>query len=262
MAVADAFDRVTPMRAILASFVAALIIVHGLVPRFTIDGMTIALLGLLAVLVLAPLLQSASFMGGKVEFKEVERLAERARALREETLRLPGVRVVRARAGSVPKFVVPESESEPVVKSLEGHAHVETLLEGEPASPNSIEGEPIVGHTTYADILAQAHGSPKLALLRLTGELEAATSRLLTRHGRPPTRSLLASTQVLVRAEILPPAAAEAMRQFSAVRNRVAHGDFSTDEELVIATVDIGLSILNTIELVESSPLPGPESGG
>jgi hypothetical protein len=251
--VADAFDRVTPMRAILAAFVAGLIIVHGLVRQFTIDGMTIALLGILAVLVLTPLLQSATFVGGGVKFKEVENLAKKARALREDVLLRSGVRVVTAPPGSVPAFAAP------TLKHLEADAVSDEPISVEISRDDSVEiRPPVVAHTTYAETLAQAHGSPQLALLRLREQLEVATSRLLTSRDLRPNNNLLADTRALVRAQILPPTAAEAIRQFIDVRNRIAHGDFSADDGTVLAMLDIGVSILNTIELLESGPLPGP----
>lgn len=241
-AVGIAFDRVTPIRAILAGFVAALVIIHGFFPHFTIDSVTIALLGVLLVLVLTPLLRSASFAGGRVVFKEVASLDEKAEVFREDakkTLRAQGV-------------------TEPILESLEAGRSPLGVVDAKAPHPAASEDETVLGHTTYVEILAQAHGSPKLALLKLTGDLEAATSRLLRRRGRQPAGSLQVNTRELVNAKFLPPTAVDAIRQFTDVRNRIAHGDFSADDELVLATLDIGVSILNTIELIESGPMPGP----
>lgn len=256
-AVENAFDRVTPMRAILATFVAALVIVHGLVPGFTIDGMTISLLGLLAILVLTPLLRSASFLGNKLEF--VERLREDARAFRKAALQLPAERVILARPEAVPAFANDERAATPAPKALDVVARPERALESEDARSKSPEEEPVVGHTTDAELLAEAHGSPRLALLRLTDHLEDATSRLLARHGQRPTTNLIANTRQLVDTKRLPPTAADTMRQFARVRNQIIHGNFSSDDDVVLATLDIGVSILNTIELIESGPMPDPD---
>lgn len=116
----------------------------------------------------------------------------------------------------------------------------------------------MVGHSTDAEIMAIAQVSPQVALLALTGELEAATSRLLARRPKWRTKGFVEDTRRLVRAEILPPTAFEAVRQFAQVRNRIAHGDPSAKDALVLATVELGLSILGTVKLVESNPTPGP----
>jgi len=253
--VLNAFDRVTPMRVILAAFVCALIIVHGLAPAFTIDGVTIGLLAFLLVTILTPLLRSASFPGGSVEFREVGRLAETARALRDDALQLPGMTVTKLPPGSAPSFAT-SPPPEPVLKGRQAPVGAEGSVKPEATRSGTPEGGLHVGRTTYDDILVQAHESPKLALLLLTGELEDALSRLAARSGHHLQRqraSLLANTRELGRAGILPPSAEGAMRQFTEVRNRIAHGDFSAGDELALATVDIGVSILNTIELIESS---------
>ncbi|HUY24706.1 MAG TPA: hypothetical protein VMV09_05300 [Candidatus Saccharimonadales bacterium] len=244
-AIGDAFDRVTPIRALLAGLVAALIIVHGVVPDFRVDGYTIGLIGLLLVLVLTPLLESASFMGGGVRFRTTEAVT---------------------RLSDTVGLLQAQVQSQLRTQSLEPQKSPEHIIDLSRVSEAGLGSSaplrptltPVTAHTTYADVLAQAHDSPKLALLKLTGDLERATSRLLLSRDRRPASSLMANTKELVRAQVLPPAAEDAMRQFVQVRNRIAHGDLSADDELVLATLDIGVSILNTIELIESGPMPGP----
>ncbi|MHB8394695.1 MAG: hypothetical protein ACYDC5_09370 [Candidatus Dormibacteria bacterium] len=244
-AIGDAFDRVTPIRAVLAGFVAALIIVYGVVPDFRVDGYTIGLIGLLMVLVLTPLLESASFMGGWVRFRTTEAVAQLSDTV--GSLQAQVQAQLRAQGGQ------PQQPSEHVIDLSRVDERGSTASAA--VVPTSA---PEAAHTTYATVLAQAHGSPKLALLKLTGDLERATSRLLASRDRSPATSLMANTKELIRAQMLPPAAEDAMRQFTQVRNRIAHGDLSAEDELVLATLDIGVSILNTFELVESGPMPGP----
>ena len=256
-AVAHAFDQVTPMRAILALLVTSLVFVHGLVPGFRMDGMTIALLSLLAILVLTPLLKSASFLGGGFVFRDVAKLKQDATEFKQDTFRLHGVRVVHAPTGAVPTFAGPEGTSAPVLKDLEVATGVRTAAETALADSKSDGAEPTGGHTTFDELLAQAHGSRRLALLKLTDNLEAATSRLLVRGGYQPSSSLLANTRRLVDIKSLPPMATDLMRRFVSVRNQIVPGEFP-DDDVVLATLDIGVSILNTIELIESRPMPEP----
>ena len=256
-AVANAFDQVTPMRVILAVLVTSLVLVHGLVPGFRMDGMTIALLSLLAILVLTPLLKSASFLGGGFVFKDVEKLNQDATEFKQDTFRLHRVRVVHAPPGSVPTLAGPEGTSAPALKDIEVATSVRTAAETALADSKSEGAEPTGGHTTFDDLLAQAHGSRRLALLKLTDNLQAATSRLLVRGGHQPSSSLLANTRRLVDTKSLPPIATDLMRRFISVRNQIVPGEIP-DDDAVLATLDIGVSILNTIELIESGQMPEP----
>lgn len=67
-----ALDRVTPARGYLVVIITALLVLHGLAPRgFLVDSTTVGLLGVLLIVVLVPLLKSATLPGGGgLDFRE------------------------------------------------------------------------------------------------------------------------------------------------------------------------------------------------
>jgi hypothetical protein len=97
-------------------------------------------------------------------------------------------------------------------------------------------------------ILDEAAVSPKLALIKLSGELERACRRLLAALSEPPeawqgqTLPRLAS-RLPVQAGIR-----NAIRQFYDVRNKIVHGsDDEVDDHAALRALDSGLKILRTL---------------
>ena len=322
----DAFDRVTPVRALLAGLVTGLLVVHGLVRQFTIDGTTAALLAVLVILVLTPLLRSASVAGLHFEFKQFKELSEKAEAF--EAAAKEAVRRSRSEAsvadrppGTKPQDQPPQRKngdiegphpldflpppgpdewppprppgpstgSAPPATATPSPSWLENDESSEetpwsvhpepnkapddqpPTTPTSaVTGtgkpwagggneepkyaEPPASAISLTEIMTRAHGSPKIALLHLTSGMEAATARLLDSNDLLPTASLLTNVRHLVRENLLPAIAEETVSQFVEIRNQVAHGTFSADSDVLLATIDVGVSILNTITLIASNP--------
>ncbi|MHB1345038.1 MAG: hypothetical protein ACYCX3_11880 [Thermoleophilia bacterium] len=102
------------------------------------------------------------------------------------------------------------------------------------------------------EILSEASDSPKAALMLLASRIEqeirevAGSRGILESTSRPHITSI--ATDVFRQAG-LPQELAEATRRFWEVRNKIVHGR-ATDPDQVLWALDIGLSVLRTLQAV------------
>ncbi|MFL6163615.1 MAG: hypothetical protein ACJ74U_15510 [Jatrophihabitantaceae bacterium] len=235
-AVLSGLERVTPLRGYLIALITALIVVHGLAPRrFTVDGTTVGLLGVLLVVVLVPLLDSASVLGTKLKFKkDLDRLQEESATAAEDQSKQPIV-------------VSPPPPSASAEATLSGAGSLTvtgTVVSGH-LSPTDRTADEIVG-----EILNEASRSPRVGLILLTAELERAVRIFLlaTGLGRPSrARSLRDGVGRLVEVGALTESAASALRLFTWIRNEIVHGGQVTPDADILRALDAGIPLLRTI---------------
>jgi hypothetical protein len=226
-------DEVTPARLFVLLVIGALVVLHGLVPtQFVVDGITIGLIGVLVIVVLVPLLKSATLPGGaRLEFREkLDRLQREAEAA---------------------------ADSQPV--AAESHPRQDTrerlpsseVAAGQTAKAHLREDER--GDELTARILDEAARSPKVGLMLLAAELERASRQLLAATGwmTPEAgRSLRAGIQRLVGLGVMPPSLPSAVDLFMSIRNEVVHGRQRVNDDEILRAVDAGLTILRAIDAV------------
>jgi len=230
------FDRVTPARLYVAAVLTALVIVHGLAPhRFAVDGMTLGLLGILVVVVLVPLLKSASLPGGTgLEFREdLDRLQKES------------------------QLAVQEQADQPGIVPLAGPGNVADTIDASTSreDPDSISVETRTSEQRAADeivaeILREASRSPRVGLMLLSAELERAVRTLLWSSGwKTPTssKSLRAGIERLVELGVLTSSAASALSLFTNVRNEIVHGRRVASDAEVIRALDAGIPLLRAV---------------
>lgn len=204
-------------RVLIAVAAVALIVVHGVWPeKFTVDSATVGLVVVLMVVVLLPLLESASFPGGGslVFKKKLDELAGATEAL----------------------------EADEVGDDDDENEDPSALAQ---RAAQRLEADEVV-----ADVLEEASRSPKLALMRLSAELDRAVHHLLMGSGwgiarrRWPLRDAVAR---LVELGVIPASAASAADLFTQVRNAVIHGARAHADDDILRAIDSGIGIYNAV---------------
>lgn len=205
-------------------------IAHGLAPEgFTIDVVTLGLLGLMVVVVLVPLLESADLPGGGgIKFRED------LRHLQEEVERAQD-----AQLGDSPVTAEPPSESSATAASVGDSGSVP--LPRDPSIDDTIDR-----------VLAEAARSPQIGLIQVAVELERAVRRLVfsmgpARVGERRPLSVREGVARLTELGALSEGAASALTLFSSVRNRIVHGYEDVSEGDVLVALDAGVSLLTVV---------------
>ncbi len=225
-AIASALDQVTPARGYLAALITLLIVVHGLTPkRFLVDGVSVGLLGVLVIVVLVPLLKSATLPGGGgVEFRhDLDQLRAQSEQAADDQLR----QVERSPQGS-------DTSERDAERSAGG------------ASTAAMDSTDVV----VDEILSEAARSPRVGLMLLSAELERFVRRLLLSSGwgdRRSTTSLRLGVERLVELGVLTASAASALSFFTSVRNEIVHGLRVASDEEVLRAIDSGIPLLRAI---------------
>ncbi len=126
----------------------------------------------------------------------------------------------------------------------------EAATDAEQLAAGAPDTNPAIEPTTDADrsIIAEVSRSPKAALLLLTSELEKAVRHLLaalamTKRPLP----LKMAIHELERRGVVPKSIVEVLDRFTDVRNRLVHGHFASDDDIIRA-LDAGLLILRSIQ--------------
>lgn len=241
----QALDEVSPARLLVVLLITLLLVLHGLVPRnFLVDGTSLGLLGILVVLILVPLLDSATLPGGGgLAFrKRIEQLERVAGDLEHES-----------------------GSSAPLTAAITAEGTVSASLTDQPTAPKGpgleVESVPVrtlpptvgLSMTIVGQVLEATSRSPKLGLMLLAAELEAATRQLLAGSGWGNTGeygTLQAGVNHLVDLGVLPKSLPSAVDLFRSVRNEVVHGHQTPKDDAIIRAVDSGLAILAAINAV------------
>jgi hypothetical protein len=227
-----ALDAVTPGRLFLVAVLLGLIVLHGLVPSsFTVDGVTLGLVGVLVIAVLVPLLKSATLPGGAgLEFRsQLDELQQVAEAVKESP-------------------AAPIDTHDASSGGVTGESRPDQHATG-PATIADSEGVDAV----TARILDETSRSPKVGLMVLAAEVERATRQILAGIGRNTPdagRSLSADVRRLVQLEVVSPSLASAVDLFMSIRNQVVHGRQRVTDDEVLRAVDAGLTILTAVEAI------------
>jgi len=241
--VAGDADHVVQLRAVLLVLLVALIALHGLAPgSFKVDATTIGLVVVAVVVVLVPLLKSATLPGGGgVVFRdELNRLSDVASDLLSQ---LPD-RAVDAAA------VRPAAPVTPPPDAASAGDAAQAIGATPPADVPAPSGE---DHDVVAQVLAEAARSPKIGLILLSSELERETNLILARkgwHGDRRMWPLALGIRQIVEHGALPSDALSAAASFTNVRNTIIHGAATPSDDEVIRAIDAGLSIYAALRAV------------
>lgn len=233
-ALSSGMDLVTPARVYLAFVVTALIVVHGFAPNeFVVDGITVGLLGVLVLVVLVPLLSSATLPGVGVTFRE------KLDTLREESQQAESDQI---------ENTAPHSKgagSSPDTPPSDDHG-------GDREAASALRAEDSID-ATVDEILSEAARSPRVGLMLLSAELERAVRRVLLTSGwgdRRSSASLPTGVARLVEVGVLTPSAASALSLFSNIRNEIVHGIRSASDEEVLRAVDAAIPLLRAVAAI------------
>jgi hypothetical protein len=218
------------------ALVTLLIVVHGLVPkRFAVDSTTVGLLGVLLVVILVPLLDSAKLPGGtELNFRhQLDRLQAESTAAVADQSDQP----------AVPPSPAPVTGSTevrpPITVSTAGH------MPSSRANTDDRSADQIVG-----EILVEAARSPRVGLLIMTAELERAVRVLLLSTGWGTwrtTRSLREGVARLVEVGVLTLSAASALNLFTSVRNEIVHGGAAASDAEILRALDATIPLLRAV---------------
>ncbi|MDP9443655.1 MAG: hypothetical protein M3P83_04615 [Actinomycetota bacterium] len=225
-ALSTGMDRVTPARVYLAFTISALIVLHGLAPdAFLVDGVTVGLLGVLVIVVLVPLLSSATLPGGGgLNFREdLDRLQKESEQAAHDQLK-----------------ATPSEEEGSGSESATSEGG--TLLRAEDSIDAMVD-----------EILSEAARSPRVGLMILSAELERAVRRLLLASGwgdGRTVRSLQSGIDRLVELGLLTKSAASALRIFSRVRNEIVHGARAASDDEVLRALDAAIPLLRAVAAI------------
>jgi hypothetical protein len=225
-AIASALDHVTPARGYLVALITILIALHGLTPdAFVVDGVTVGLLSVLVIVVLVPLLKSATLPGGGgVEFRhDLDQLRAQSQQAADDQLQ-------QVQPSPDDRGSIDQSLQVPGADELA-------------AAEDSIDA-------VVDEVLSEAARSPRVGLMLLSAELERVVRRLLLSSGwgdRRSTTSLRLGVQRLVEVGVLTASAASALSLFTTVRNEIVHGVRVASEEEVLRAIDAGIPLLRAI---------------
>jgi hypothetical protein len=234
--VLDSLEDVTPARLLVMLLIVALLIVHGLVPgAFDVDGISLALLGILVVLVLVPLLKSASLPGGaRVRFWR--RRLDRLKVTTDTA-------VVDAETTALETI-----ELTAPVESPRIDPNVTPALTADVAWRERVGTAPVA--RAIDRVLEESSRSPKVGLMLLAAELDWAMRHLLVvaDMGNLRGRPLAVGVRALVDAAKLPQSVASAVEEFASVRNDVVHGYQRPSDDDTLRAIDAGIAILKAID--------------
>lgn len=233
-ALSTGLDRVTPARVYLVFVITGLIVAHGFAPdAFAVDGVTVGLLGVLVVVILVPLLSSATLPGGGgLKFRE-----------ELDTLQIESQRAEKDQ-----------------LESSTAHSHGTPSVPGYPPGTRSDEdnaasvlrNEDSID-STVDEILSEAARSPRVGLMLLSAELERAVRRVLLTSGwgdRSTAANLRLGVARLVEVGVLTASAASALTLFSKVRNEIVHGVRAASDEEVLRAVDAAIPLLRAVTAI------------
>jgi hypothetical protein len=228
-------DEVTPALLCIVVLVVGLIVVHGLfTANFVIDGITIGLVSVLLVVVLVPILESATLPGGA---------GVRFRKRQLDELQREAVEAV-SKVASAPAA---QDSADSMVSAPDGGA------DQAQSYATTVRAWGVDRAELVARILDETGRSPKIGLMVLASELERATRQLLAATGwitPESSTSLRAGIRRLVELDVVPPAVRSAVDLFASIRNEVVHGRQRFTDDDILRAVDAGLDILNAIYAV------------
>jgi hypothetical protein len=227
-------DRVTPARLYLLVLVTVLVVVHGVAPdSFTVDGITVGLVGILVVIVLVPLLESASLPGGTgLQFRK-----------RLDELKQESDKATEEQESGTPVTLRPPTEVAESALGL-GRLHHPTPS-GAKFTPSQRSTEEIVD-----EVLQEASRSPRVGLMLLSAELDRAVRDILVTTGwATPTsaRSLRLGIERLVELGVLTRSGSSALGLFVDVRNEIVHGGRAIEDSQILRAIDAGIPLLRSI---------------
>jgi hypothetical protein len=234
-ALASGLDRVTPARIYVVAVITGLIILHGFAPdAFVVDGVTVGLLGVLVVVILVPLLSSATLPGGAgVKFRhELDTLQRESQKAESEQVEKSASH---SRAGDEPTADKGHDEGrDDPAAALKVEDSIESMVD---------------------EILTESARSPRVGLMLLSAELERAVRRVLLSSGWGDRRSatnLRVGIERLVEVGVLTASAASALSIFSNVRNEIVHGGRAVADEEVLRAVDAAIPLLRAVVAIPS----------
>jgi hypothetical protein len=232
-------DRVTPARVYLVVFITALIILHGLVPdEFLVDSATVGLLGVLILVILVPLLKSATLPGGGgLNFRDdLDRLQKQSQQAEEDQLEKVSENLVLG--SDQDEFAGPSSGTRASERD-----HVGEILPAQEESADEV----------IYEVLNEASRSPRVGLMLLSAELERAVHRLFFATGwvtPQSSRSLRPGVARLVDVGVLTQSAASALALFSTVRNKIVHGGRAASDDEVLRALDAGITLFRAVRAI------------
>jgi hypothetical protein len=122
----------------------------------------------------------------------------------------------------------------------------------------SVVGSPFARKETeqdVADLAIEATRDPRAALLLVSAQLERAVRDRLEAAGIEARYGLASSVEAGVQAELFDPALLSAVRDFTALRNRIAHGEaFEVPDATVLSMVSLGTDLLKIVSAVRVTP--------
>ncbi|MGC9318198.1 MAG: hypothetical protein ACP5KN_09205 [Armatimonadota bacterium] len=234
--------KLDPRQKLLGGTTLLLILVHMIVPAAGVDGTSVVLLVLLAIVLYGD--EATAWLARR------QRQREEAQAAREaETAQT----VEKAEEPPRPTEEAATSELSQRIRDLADrveHARVAAEIEDLPAGAPTAE--------EIEDIIAEAGGEPRAALMLVWSSLEA---RLRAATG---DRNAVQAARRLVDAGMAPQQFSEAVEAFRAVRDDAAHApsNAATEEDLW-GLVDVGAALLALVpSAVREYGGSNPGSGG
>lgn len=212
--------RKTEKRWIVIIFCVGLVVAGLLSPMMKIDTNAIWLIGIAAIVFVLPNLRSLMPYVKKIRIGDAElELREEIGVLEKEVERAKGA--VAEQGGAVVSEDAARKASSDVEKILE-----------------------------------EAARSPRAALLLLSAKIEEQLRRVLEQAGIDHTRAYSSTRMVElgVKHQIFPPEILSAFRDFSTVRNRVAHGAaFDIDDSYILSIISLGTQLFTVVSAIEPS---------
>jgi hypothetical protein len=156
------------------------------------------------------------------------------------------------------EFELDELQAKTVAAEAEADLRPDTYRWSGPTAPTTTATNDIA-QDAIEEVLREAARSPKLGLMLLSTKIERAARELVAEtdiaisRGPLPLRSMI---EALVRAGQFSSEGGEALALFSAIRNRIVHGEEADDDEIARA-IDSGTRLLR---LLVSGPRPSHET--
>lgn len=132
---------------------------------------------------------------------------------------------------------------------------IQTLYRDVKATAAAVEDAALARPETASDVDAivnQASNDPRAALLLLSARLERLVAARLREANveDQPFRGLAARVELGVRRGIFPRQALAAVRDFAAIRNRIAHGEaFDVPDSTVLSVISLGVEMLKYLSV-------------
>lgn len=159
-----------------------------------------------------------------------------------------------------------EIELKEKIENLEKEVEkAQASVEETPSNSDSLEIAEQVSVETM-QILQEASRNPQAALLLLSARIEEQLRRRIKESGidTPKIYSIIRLVEVGVQNKVFPYEFLLAFKDFSAVRNRVAHGQaFDVDDSTVLSVISLGTDLLKIASTVtpRTSLYPREENG-